>query len=82
VLGVEPRIVHISSQLLRAADPQLFSHLYYERTFVGLFDTGKIRSVAPDFVCNITLNAGLKMMLEWFDRWLRGQPEAWEARWD
>lgn len=22
------------------------------------------------------------MMLEWFDRWLRDQPEAWEARWD
>jgi dipeptidyl aminopeptidase/acylaminoacyl peptidase len=21
------------------------------------------------------------MMLEWFDRWLRDQPEAWEARW-
>jgi dipeptidyl aminopeptidase/acylaminoacyl peptidase len=22
------------------------------------------------------------MMLEWFDRWLRGRPEAWEHRWE
>ena len=21
------------------------------------------------------------MMLEWFDRWLKGRPEAWEGRW-
>ena len=58
VLGIEPQIVHIPSELLRVADPELFSHLYFEKTFVGLFDNSKIRSVVPDFVCDISLHDG------------------------
>ena len=42
VVGTEPRIVHISSELLVEADPELFSHLYREKTFPGLFDNAKI----------------------------------------
>jgi nucleoside-diphosphate-sugar epimerase len=68
VLGIEPQIVHIPSELLRAADPDLFSHLYLEKSFPGLFDNAKIRSVVPDFVCDLSLHDGLKMMVEWFER--------------
>lgn len=68
VLGIEPHIIHIPSELLRVADPDLFSHLYFEKTFVGLFDNSKIRSVLPDFVCDISLNDGVKMMVEWFEQ--------------
>ena len=68
VLGLEPHIVHISSELLVAADPDLFSHLYFEKTFVGLFDNTKIKSAVPDFNCEITLNDGVKMMIDWFER--------------
>jgi nucleoside-diphosphate-sugar epimerase len=68
VLGIEPHIVHIPSELLRLANPDLFSHLYFEKSFVGLFDNSKIRSVVPDFFCNISLHQGLKMMVEWFER--------------
>ena len=51
----------------RASNPELFSHLYFEKTFVGLFDNSKIRSVVPDFVCDISLHDGIKMMVEWFE---------------
>ena len=68
VLGVEPQIVHISSELLVTANPDLFSHLYLEKTFSGLFDNSKIRSVIPDFVCDISLHDGIKMMVEWFEQ--------------
>ncbi len=68
VLGIEPRIVHISSELLVAANPELFSHLYLEKTFPGLFDNAKIRSVIPDFTCDISLHDGIKMMVEWFEK--------------
>ena len=67
VLGVKPNIIHIPSELLVAANPELFSHLYFEKTFVGLFDNSKIRSVVPDFVCDISLHDGIKMMVEWFE---------------
>jgi nucleoside-diphosphate-sugar epimerase len=68
VLGIEPHIVHIPSELLRIADPELFSHLYLEKTFVGLFDNSKIRGAVPDFSCDISLHDGLKMMVEWFEQ--------------
>ncbi len=68
VLGIEPQIVHISSELLVAANPELFSHLYLEKTFPGLFDNSKIRSVIPDFACDISLHEGIKMMVEWFEK--------------
>ena len=68
VLGIEPQIVHIPSELLRLADPGLFGHLYLEKSFPGLFDNAKIRSAAPEFVCEISLHDGLQAMVEWFER--------------
>ena len=67
VLDKKPHIVHIPSELLMAANPDLFSHLYFEKTYVGLFDNTKIRSVIPDFNCDISLNAGVRMMIDWFE---------------
>ena len=61
-------IVHIPSELLVAANPDLFSHLYFEKTFTGLFDNSKLRGVLPDFRCDISLNAGVEMMVDWFER--------------
>ena len=68
VLGVEPHIIHIPSELLRIANPDLFSHLYFEKTFSGLFDNSKIRRVIKNFRCEISLQEGIKMMVDWFER--------------
>lgn len=68
VLGRDVEIIHISSELLMAANPDLFSHLYFEKTFAGLFDNSKIRGVIPDFQCDISLHDGVKMMVDWFEK--------------
>jgi nucleoside-diphosphate-sugar epimerase len=68
VLGKAVQIVHIPSELLMAADPGLFSHLYYEKTYAGLFDNAKIRGAIPEFSCDIGLDAGITMMVDWFER--------------
>lgn len=68
VLGIEPQIVHIPSALLRIADPGLFRHLHLEKSFPGLFDNAKIKSVVPEFVCEISLHDGQQAMVEWFER--------------
>ena len=68
VLGCEVKIVHVPSELLVAANPDLFSHLFFEKTFPGLFDNSKIRSVLPEFTCDINLHEGVKMMVEWFEK--------------
>ena len=68
VLDRDVEIIHISSELLMAANPDLFSHLYFEKTFAGLFDNSKIRSVIPDFHCGISLHDGVTMMVDWFEK--------------
>lgn len=68
IVGVEPQIVHISSELLCSANPDLFSHLYLEKTFPGLFDNSKIRGVVPEFKCEISLHDGIKMIVDWFEK--------------
>jgi nucleoside-diphosphate-sugar epimerase len=68
VLDREVKIVHIPSELLVAAEPDLFSHLYFEKTYPGLFDNTKIRGVVPGFSCDIDLHQGVRMMVDWFEK--------------
>jgi nucleoside-diphosphate-sugar epimerase len=68
LVGKEPHIVHLPSELLYRAAPNLCNHLYFEKTFAGLFDNSKIKKDVPDFKVEITLNQGLQNMLEWWER--------------
>ncbi|WP_079908310.1 NAD-dependent epimerase/dehydratase family protein [Paenibacillus sp. 32352] len=68
LLGVEPHIVHLSSDLLVEANPSLFSHLYYEKSYSGLFDNSKLKRDLPGFRAEISLSAGLSMLLDWYER--------------
>ncbi|TVY07737.1 NAD-dependent epimerase/dehydratase family protein [Paenibacillus cremeus] len=68
VLGVEPKIVHIPTELLMKADASLFAHLHYEKSYAGLFDNSKIKRDVPSFEVSISLNEGLRMMLDWYER--------------
>lgn len=67
LVGKTPVIVHIPSDLLRKAAPNVCAHLYYEKTYAGLFDNSKLRSVLPDFKADISLHDGLKMLLDWYE---------------
>lgn len=67
LVGKAPKIVHIPSELLYSAAPNLCAHLYFEKTFAGLFDNSKLRSVAPDFKAEVSLHEGLKTILAWWD---------------
>lgn len=68
VIGKEPRIVHIPSELLYKAAPNLCGHLYFEKTYAGLFDNSKFKSDVPEFESKISLEHGLQMMLDWFEK--------------
>jgi len=67
LVGKSPVIIHIPSELLRLAAPNTCSHLYFEKTYAGLFDNSKIRQAVPDFKADISLRDGLKMMLDWYE---------------
>ncbi|WP_028548182.1 NAD-dependent epimerase/dehydratase family protein [Paenibacillus sp. UNC451MF] len=68
LLGVEPNIVHLSSELLKEASPALFGHLYYEKSYSGLFDNSKLKRDLPGFKADISLSSGLSMLLDWYER--------------
>ena len=67
IIGIEPVIVHIPSALLFQAAPNLCNHLFFEKTYAGLFDNSKIRKDVPEFDPKITLNQGLRIILDWFE---------------
>ena len=67
LVGITPEIIHLPSELLRKAAPNLCSHLYFEKTYAGLFDNTKLRSVIPDFRATISLHDGLKSILAWYE---------------
>ncbi len=68
ILGIDPIIVHIPSKLLYQAAPNLCHHLYFEKTYAGLFDNSKIKSHVPGFRTEITLNQGLQTIMEWYEK--------------
>ncbi len=67
LVGIKPEIIHLPSELLRKAAPNLCSHLYFEKTYPGLFDNTKLRSAIPDFRTEISLHEGLKSILAWYE---------------
>jgi nucleoside-diphosphate-sugar epimerase len=68
IVGRAPRIVHIPAELLYQAAPNLCAHLYFEKTYTGLFDNAKIRQVIPGYRAQISLNEGLRTIAEWFEK--------------
>jgi len=68
ILGIEPKIAYIPSVMLYKAAPSLCDHIYFEKCYAGLYDNSKIRTVIPGFRASITLNEGLSMILEYFER--------------
>jgi nucleoside-diphosphate-sugar epimerase len=67
ILGKEVRLFHLPSEVLYHAAPNLCAHLYFEKSFSGLFDTAKIRRDIPDFQPTISLHQGLRSLIAWFE---------------
>lgn len=66
IVGKQPKIIHIASELLYKAAPNLCNHLFFEKTYAGLFDNSKIQQDAPEFKAEIDLAAGLHGIYEWY----------------
>ncbi|OXM86550.1 NAD-dependent epimerase/dehydratase family protein [Paenibacillus rigui] len=68
LLGIEPQLVHFSSAMLKEANPALFGHLFYEKSYAGLFDNSKLKRDLPGYQAEISLASGLAMLLDWYER--------------
>jgi nucleoside-diphosphate-sugar epimerase len=68
IAGIQPKIVHIPSGILMKAAPNLCAHLYYEKTYPGIFDNTKIRSACPAFKTTVPLHEGCASIFAWWEK--------------
>ena len=65
--GAEPRIVHVPSDVIAAADPDWGATLLGDSAHSMIFDNSKLRSVVPDYVATITLEQAAPEIIAWHD---------------
>ena len=63
----DPRLVHIASEAIAAAAPQLGPSLLGDRSHSVIFDNTKVKAIVPDFVCTTPFAAGVRDVISWFD---------------
>ena len=66
-LGLEPNLVHISSDLIASYWPEAVGSLIGDKANSVVFDNRKIRIFVPDFDCEVDWSAGLRRCIAWFD---------------
>ncbi|HEX3791679.1 MAG TPA: NAD-dependent epimerase/dehydratase family protein [Pseudonocardiaceae bacterium] len=63
----EPRVVHVSSDAIAAADRDWGDALLGDMAHSMIFDNAKIRSVVPEFRPVIPFRQGAREIIEWYD---------------
>jgi nucleoside-diphosphate-sugar epimerase len=83
-VGVEPDIVHISSDLLCAYSPEEEGNLWGDKAWSVVLDNSKIKRFVPDFVCTTTWAQGVRKAIAWFreDPKRQAIDEKANAAWD
>jgi nucleoside-diphosphate-sugar epimerase len=66
-VGVEPRLVHIASDLIAAYDPAAVGSLIGDKSNCAVFDNSKIKRFVPDFRCEVPWTEGVLRSLAWFN---------------
>jgi nucleoside-diphosphate-sugar epimerase len=64
---VEPRVVHVPSDAIAAADPEWGAGLLGDKAHSMVFDTTKLRRVVPDFEATIPFEQGAREIVAWHD---------------
>ncbi|MEP6632423.1 MAG: NAD-dependent epimerase/dehydratase family protein [Lapillicoccus sp.] len=62
-----PQLVHVASDTIAAAAPQLGPSLLGDRSHSVIFDNSKVKALVPDFVCTTPFAAGVREAVRWYD---------------
>ncbi|WP_447925235.1 SDR family oxidoreductase [Georgenia muralis] len=65
--GVEPRLVHVASEAIAAADPELGASLLGDKAHSVIFDNAKVRRLVPDFSAKVPFARGAREIVDWYD---------------
>ncbi len=65
--GVEPEFLHVPSDAMVAADPDLLGTLWGDKINSSVFDNSKLRALVPDFKAVVPFEEGIRDTVAWFD---------------
>jgi nucleoside-diphosphate-sugar epimerase len=65
-LGVTPRLVHVPSDAITAADPEWGAGLLGDKAHSMVFDNAKLRSIVPGWRAVIPFEQGAREIVEWY----------------
>jgi nucleoside-diphosphate-sugar epimerase len=63
----EPRLVHVPSDAIAAADPEWGAGLLGDKAHSMIFDNAKVQRLVPDYVARIPFVQGAREILDWYD---------------
>jgi nucleoside-diphosphate-sugar epimerase len=65
--GAEPHLVHVASETIAAADPELGPGLVGDKAHSVIFDNSKVKAFVPGWQATIPWAVGAKEIIEWHD---------------
>jgi nucleoside-diphosphate-sugar epimerase len=65
--GAEPKIVHVASDFIAAADPDSLGGLLGDKSHSAIFDNSKIKAFVPGFVATTPFSEGIARSIAWFE---------------
>ena len=67
ILGKQPHILCLPTEMLQLVTPTLFDHLHDEKQYPSVFDNTKIKRDIKEFQPEISLHDGLVQLLRWYE---------------
>lgn len=65
--GVEPRLVHVPSDVIASVDPEWGAGLLGDKAHSMVFDNSKLKALVPDYVATIPFERGAREIVQWYD---------------
>jgi hypothetical protein len=65
--GVQPRLVHVATETIMAAEPNLEGPLLGDKAHSVIFDNAKVKALVPDYVATIPFAIGSREIIDWYD---------------
>jgi len=81
-LGVEPKTVHVPSQIIALYDKEMGANLLGDKSHSMIFDNSKIKKIVPEFRAEIPFKTGAAEVVQWFrENMLYKGPDAGVENW-
>lgn len=65
-LGVEPKLVHIPSELIAHYSAEMGASIVGDKSHSVVFDNSKIKRFVPDYVATVPWAEGVRRCIDWF----------------